>query len=258
MRIVPTIALAALALTGAAQADAQAIGSRGSRLDPTAGCPVVSDMLWVADTGAIPPRSWQIGAVRDQCGGRFTSELRKRVWQHPIAQTLYGRMLSGSERVAEFNTAADTARALYVLAWMAPLSYRDLLLAYVRTEPVSEEGEYGYMPFATALDGMARYAAAEPSVRTRLLSLLHDGESPWVRQRALHTLMRVNDAWARTALEQVPKRDLTQQDRALLRHLAADGPCEAGTFWQECYGVDGQQRAHRCQAPPPEREWCAF
>jgi hypothetical protein len=220
-------------------------------------CPAAADTLWAADSTASPPRIWIIGAVREPCWNRFTDPMRARVWRSAAAQDLYVRFLMRAERITELDAAADTARALFTLAWLAPPVHRDVVLAYTRTEPGDEQGEYNHTPYGIAVDGLARYAGHDERVRAHLLKLLRDGGSPWVRQRALHTLMRLNDPWARSQLSLVPKRELTLHDRASLARLMADGPCQADTYWQECYGVEGQD-FHGCKPPPPQNTWCAF
>jgi hypothetical protein len=135
--------------------------------------------------------------------------------------------------------------------------HRDVILAYARTEPVNEHGEYNHTPYGTAVDALARYARYDGQARTHLINLLRDGGTPWVRQRALHTLMRLNDPWARSQLRLVPKRELTMRDRASLARLMTDAPCQPDTYWQECYGVEGQN-FHGCKPPPPDYGSCAF
>jgi hypothetical protein len=202
-------------------------------------CPAAADTLWAADPNASPPRIWIIGAVRHPCWNRFTDRIRNRVWRSSAALDLYVRFLMRAERIPELDAPSDTARALFTLAWLSPPVHRDVVLAYARTEPDDEQGEYNHTPYGTAVDALARYARHDDQVRTHLLNLLRDGGTPWVRQRALHTLMRLNDAWARSQLRQVPKRELTLHDRASLARVMADGPCRADTYWKECYGVEG-------------------
>ncbi len=238
------------AASGAAQQE-------GWSPEALATCPSAADTLWASDSTATPPRTWIIGAVRQPCWNRFTDRIRSRVWRSSVAHDLYVRFLTRAEPVPELDAATDTARALYVLAWLAPAVHRDVLLAYARTEPVNEDGEHNHTPYGTAVDALARYARLDGQVRTLLLKLLRDGGSPWVRQRALHTLMRLNDPWARSQLRRVPSRELTLQNRGLLARLVADGPCPPDTYWQECFGVEGQ-RYHGCKPPPPDYNWCAF
>ena len=220
-------------------------------------CPIAADTLWTSDSTTPPPRAWIIGAVRQPCWNRFTDRIRSRVLRNSAAHDFYVRFLTNAERVPELDAPTDTARALYTVGWLAPPVHRDVLLAYARTEPANENGEYNHTPYGTAVDVLARYARFDGQIRTWLLKLLRDGGSPWVRQRALHTLMRMNDSWARSQLQRVPRRELTQHDRASLARLMADGPCQPDTYWQECYGIEGQNY-HGCKPPPPDFAWCAF
>jgi hypothetical protein len=220
-------------------------------------CPTAADTLWAADSVAAPPRIWLIGALRQPCWNRFTDHVRSRVWRSSAAHDFYVRFLTRAERIPELDASTDTARALYIVGWLAPPVHRTVVLAYARTEPANDDGEYNHSPYGTAVDALARYARDEEQIRTWLLNLLRSGGTPWVRQRALHTLMRMNDHWARSQLQRVPSRELTQQNRARLVRLMADGPCPPDTYWQECYGVEGQS-FHGCKAPPPDFSWCAF
>jgi hypothetical protein len=241
-----------LCCSGAALAAAQ----EGWPPEALAACPSADDTLWAADSTAPPPRIWIIGALRNPCWNRFTDPIRDRVLSSSAAQDFYLRFLT-TQRVPELDASSDTARALYILGWIAPLRHRGVLLAHSRTEPADEQGEHDSSPYGAALDALARYAPLDSKVRTWLLTLLRDGGSPWVRQRALHTLMRLNDPWARSQLGRVPKRELTHRERALLGRVMADGPCPPDTYWQECYGIEGQ-RFHGCKPRPPDYYWCAF
>jgi hypothetical protein len=242
-----------LCCAGAALAAAQ----EGWTPEALAACPAADDTLWALDSTAPPPRIWIIGALRQPCWNRFTERIRERVSRSSAAQNFYLEFLTGGRRVPELDASTDTARAIYTLGWIAPPVHRDVLLAYSRTEPANEQGEQNHSPYGTALDALARYAPLDGRVRTRVLMLLRDGGSPWVRERALHTLMRLNDPWARSQLERVPRRELTHRNRALLARMMADGPCPPETYWQECYGIEGQ-RFHGCKPPPPDYYWCAF
>jgi hypothetical protein len=236
---------------------ASAAAQEGWAPEALVACPAAGDTLWASESTAPPPRIWIIGALRSPCWSRFTDRTRERVFRSSAAQEFYVRFLTAADSVPELDETTDTARALYALGWMGPPVHRDVLLAYSRTEPVNEERENNNSPYGMVLDALARYARLDDKVRTRLQVVLRNGGSPWVRQRALHTLMRVNDSWARSQLGQVPKRELTQQDRALLARLMADGPCPPDTYWQECYGIEGQ-RFHGCKPAPPDNYWCAF
>jgi hypothetical protein len=242
-----------LCSTGAGSVSAQ----EGYPPEALAACPTAADTSWASDSTAPPPRIWMIGALRQPCWNRFTDRIRNRVLRSAAAQDFYLRFLTSAERVPELDAPTDTARALYTLGWLAPPRHRNVLLAYIRSEPADEQGEQDASPYGTALDALARYARLDRTVRTRILTLLRDGGSPWVRQRALRTLMRMNDPWARSQLGRVPAREVTQQDRAMVARLMADGPCPPDTYWQECYGIEGQ-RFHGCKPAPPEYYWCAF
>jgi hypothetical protein len=238
-------------------AAAVAVGQEGWPPDALVACPAADDTLWASDSTTSPPRIWIIGALRQPCWNRFTDPIRERVVRSSAAQEFYRNFLTAVQQVPDLDASTDTARALYILGWIAPAVHRDVLLAYSRSEPSNEQGEHNHSPYGTALDALARYASVDGTVRTRLLTLLRDGGSPWVRQRALHTLMRLNDPWARAQLGRVPKRDLTHRDRELLASAMADGPCSPDEYWQECYGIEGQD-FHGCKPRPPDHHWCAF
>lgn len=233
------------------------VAQEGWGPDALAACPAAADTLWASDSTAPPPRVWIVGALRQPCWNRFTDGIRSRVLRSSATHDFYVRFLSGAERVPEVDAPSDTARALYTLGWLAPPVHSNLLLAYARTEPANEGGENNHSPFGTAVDALARYGGLDGQVRARVLKLLRNGGTPWVRQRALHTLMRLNDPWARSQLRRVPSRELTHRDRALVARLMADGPCPSDTYWQECYGIEGQ-RFHGCKPLPPDNYWCAF